>query len=153
MLTFMAAMIWGFGPGGRRWLARAALGYPVGRGGSRMEPTEAIRRIRMVHDLAQNSPLDAFTKFVVGECQLWGIGPSYATKYLYLAGFDRALDDHRLSPLVLDRWVTTALFGYERRTYLTADYRTYLEFASEASNGVRVDLVEYALFKIGQGED
>lgn len=113
---------------------------------------EAVRRIGAGQELAQADSIHAFRELVVGRCRLWGIGTSYATKFLYVAGFDRASADDRLPPLVLDRWVTTALFGSERRTSSAEAYRSYLEFARVASEGARPDLVEFALFNIGQSD-
>ena len=149
MLTFMAAMIWGFGTAGRiEWLAGRALGY---RGDASLTHGEACRRVRSAHEVVQRDPIEAFHLMVPGSGRnhLPGLGMSFATKFLYFAGFAAALNRGGAPPLVLDQYVTVALLGSQRRTTDSSNYEAYIRMA-HVLDEKRPDAVESALFSIGR---
>jgi hypothetical protein len=87
------------------------------------------------------------------------LGPSYGTKILYFAAYHQFGGD--LPPLILDRWVATALnwlrgtaWGTEQGGWTPDQYAEYLEVAASWAHawGTEPDVVERVLFAIGQSD-
>lgn len=148
LLTFLASMVWGFGPGGRRWRVAQALGYREDIG-----PDDADERIAALYELARTAePEDAFRQAVPNRedsLHLPGIGMSFATKFLYFSAFEVKRGQGKTAPLIFDEVVADALGCSPPRTSKPEDYGTYLSVARAWAGTVREDLVEHALFQIG----
>jgi hypothetical protein len=92
-----------------------------------------------------------------GINQVRHLGPSFGTKFLYFAGYDRALAGHR--PLILDRYVALALtrlcsvclpgVGWN-----VAQYAHYLECAHKWADTweTNPDVIERILFSVGKAD-
>jgi hypothetical protein len=150
LLLFLAAMVWGFGPRGRQFRVAEALGIRTPRGWT--EPIDLAvtrRRLRELRHLAIEDPVDAFAQTVPSGARLHlpGIGCAFATKFLYVAAFDTAQRSGRLTPLILDANVASAL-GIRVGTVGPERYADYLKVCRELAPQ-RPDLVELALFEIG----
>lgn len=84
------------------------------------------------------------------------LGPSFGTKVLYFAGYDRSAGDRQ--PLILDRYVAIALnrlcgFTWAENNWPTSNYEQYLDiahsWASEWGN-TTPDVIERCLFSVGK---
>ncbi|MDP9296424.1 MAG: hypothetical protein M3O88_07015 [Actinomycetota bacterium] len=149
VLLFLATMIWGYGGGGRQFHVQEALGRRPPRGERpSLQRGEALDRIKTVGSLARTDPLEAFRLSVQAgsELHLPGIGVAFATKFLYMAGFDAAMEEGRPPPLILDSYVAKAL-GISAQP-AAETYEWYLQLA-HSLRPERPDLVELALFEIG----
>jgi hypothetical protein len=143
---FVGVMAWGYGTGGRRWHVRRALGYKVGSDRvPRISDDQAEARIERAYALSRDDAITAYQSFaLLGKNHLPGIGPAFASKFIYFAGFSRAAEDGRNPPLILDSLVAESLGGSR---YDLEAYRRYLALSASLAGDQRPDIVELALFR------
>jgi hypothetical protein len=149
VLLFLATMIWGYGRGGRQFHVQEALGLRRPSGKSEpLSSAQALARIEELRDVARRDALEAFRVSARPDAELHlpGTGVTFATKFIYSAGFDAALRDGRIPPLILDSYVARAL-GIPASATPRA-YERYLALA-HSIRPERPDLVELALLEAG----
>ena len=147
---YVAAAVWGVGLRARNVTRRIwalADGQEVGK-----------KLAGAVDLLLTEGPVAAYAALADGACRVKHLGPSFFTKFLYFAGWDRTSGDRQ--PLILDRYVTFALnelagLGWTPYGGWTADhYDRYLDYANGWAErwcgGVPPDVVEQTLFEHGR---
>jgi len=85
------------------------------------------------------------------------LGPSFGTKFLYFAGYDRVADGPQ--PLILDQYVTLALnrlcgLSWPITGWSTSQYADYLARAHRWATMWRTspDVIERVLFSVGRAD-
>ncbi|HEX2241087.1 MAG TPA: hypothetical protein VHJ82_08115 [Actinomycetota bacterium] len=141
---FISIMAWGYGRAwGGPWRVRQMLSDP-----------DADDKIRRVIELVRTEGAVAGYRALAhgGEAHLKYLGPSFATKLLYFAGYGTDVDPR---PLILDRRVGAALdtFGIYLRygAFDSSHYEAYLALAAEVAAGAARNPhdVEWWLFTRG----
>lgn len=155
--TYVAAAVWGSGTSPLevarrgRALASSAAALTSGTVGERLAKAVAVLLDPSGGPVAAYDALHG-----LGEFRVAGIGPSYGTKVLYFAGFDRV--EGHLQPLILDKNVVAALnrlcaVGWASTGWPTVQYRQYLDLAhrwADEWGTPHSDVVERTLFAVGQ---
>lgn len=146
--TYVAAAVWGAGTGAQSVQRRAR----VLAGGTEATCKTLASAVRQMLD---TGPVAAYAALHGNGNAVKHLGPSFGTKLLYFAGFDRAPDDRQ--PLILDQYVAVALnrlcgLDWPADQWSTEQYSDYLDIAHEWANQwqTRPDVVERALFAVGK---
>jgi hypothetical protein len=152
--TYVAASVWGSGTSPREVTRRVR----AFAGGAEARQAVGERLTAAVEVLLREGPVIAYdTLHGAGRFKVTEIGPSFGTKLLYFAGFDRMSGPQE--PLILDRYVAQALnwlCGFDWPTqqggWSVKQYATYLSLAHAWADewGTRPDVVERSLFAVGQ---
>lgn len=106
--------------------------------------------------LAAEGPVKAYAYLHGdGRNRLHNLGPSFGTKFLYFAGFDRSHGDRQ--PLILDQYVALALnrlcgLNWPKHGWATSQYAEYLDLAHSWAGAWQVspDVIERVLFSVGK---
>lgn len=152
---FLLSQVWGYG----------TVGYGAHRTATIMKRTQFISAVGRVHEVLMDSGAVAAYEAMRrgGPYNLSGLGPAFATKFIYFAGYGM-VPPGSPEPLVLDRLVGAALhigepsvFGPRTgRGWNSGSYSSYLDAAewvcANASLGRLTPAdVEFMLFCIGRG--
>jgi hypothetical protein len=85
------------------------------------------------------------------------LGPSFGTKFLYFAGYDRAANGPQ--PLIMDQYVALALnrlcgLSWPTNGWSTSQYADYLDCAHTWATMWRTspDVIERVLFSVGRAD-
>lgn len=146
---YVAASVWGTGLKARN-VARRVRALTE-------NPAPGDRLLSAINVLYRDGPVPAYEALAEGGSDhLAHLGPSFLTKILYFAGWDRSKGDRQ--PLILDKFVVLALNDLEgldwREAGWTAEqYDRYLDLAHGWASrwGTAPDVVERTLFQHGKG--
>jgi len=148
--TYVAAAVWGNGTGAQGVHRRVrVLGDPTTDVAGSL--ASAVRTLR------SEGPEAAYERLHGHANLVKHLGPSFGTKVLYSAGYDRTVGARQ--PLILDQFVALALnrlvgsmWPTTQGGWTTAQYATYLDIAHKwaADWGCSPDVVERVLFSIGK---
>lgn len=151
---FLATMAWGYGRGWGWWRTAQIIehaGQPSA-GGDQLQPL--IDKLNHLANLARSGPTtDLFSAWsdATHVARLVGLGPAFATKFAYFAGYDRQTGRGPLIADLLVAWAMWALADVWDVRHEAPCYAEYLAVASRWAEayGCRPDEVERALFSIG----
>lgn len=138
--TFLASMIWGFGP----------TGYGASRTGDIVRDNpDLVAKLEGQIAAAPNGP-EAAWDAIERDHKIRGLGPAFGTKLAYFAAL--AADPPRPVPLIADlntSWAMYALVGLRRSVKWRDSYLAYVEIAHRwaAENSWSADEIEWAAFR------
>jgi hypothetical protein len=149
---FLATMAWGYGRGWGWWRTAAIIELATQNHNQGLRPL--IERLIRVVDLARSdSAADLFDAWsdAAHPARLRRLGPAFASKFAYFAGYDRATGT---GPLIADAWVAWALWVLANVWNVRTDADMYAEYLKIACHwadycGCRPDEIERALFVLG----
>jgi len=156
--TYVAAGVWGTGTNARGVVRRCRPLEEASVDGDALGNRLAAAVEILLDDAG--GPIAAYDALHEdGRPRIPYLGPSFGTKVLYFSGFDRVTG--QLQPLILDRFVATALnhlcdIGWPTTGggWSTDQYAAYLRLAHAWADawGCRPDVVERVLTAIGQAD-
>ena len=149
--AMVAAAVWGTGTQGfGRTRRLRAFGGDTDQVGARLAAA-----VRILED---DGPVKAY-QYLHGEGRnlVGHLGPSFGTKFLYFAGYDRVPGSRR--PPILDRYVAAALSrlcgtGWPAAGWSVRQYAGYLDVAHQWASawGTSPDVIERVLFSVGKAD-
>jgi len=146
--TFVAAAVWGTGTGAQSVERRARV--------LAVDPRRTSETLASVaHTLLDEGPVAAYATLHGNGNTIKALGPSFGTKFLYFAGFDRTPGNRQ--PLILDQYVATAINRFceidlPTTQWSAQQYSDYLDLAHAWADTwhSKADVVERVLFAIGK---
>jgi hypothetical protein len=144
-VSFVVAMIWGFGDTGYGPYRVNAI---LENAGTNLRP-----RLESIKAAAQQDAGTARDEYIKTS-KMRGLGPAFGSKFAYFMAFANGIPSTPAPPLIADintSWAVWDLAGLDGSVRKRAGYVKYVDLVSHWAGGKwRMDEVELALFEIGK---